>query len=287
MSVLTQGMITPPAVPTAASRRGSEALRPGRWERQKGLLVGLTVHAAVIGGVLAAFEILSGRYVSELTIPKPTSILRSAAAWLDQGYLQSHLLYTLQTVGIGFVVGSLAGFLLAVLFTEVAVLGRFGEPYILAVSVIPAIALVPLFVSWLGLGVGTKIAMGVFTAFCVVFVTSYQGLRAVDARLLELGRLYNASRWQRLVTIRLPGGVPHVLSGAKLALPKVALAVVVTEYLAGNMGLGYVILRSGNLLDIGGMFVGIITLTISVHLLSVLIIGLERSLLTWVPREKR
>lgn len=269
---------------TVVRSRGSSPAR-NPWRRR--LLTGAAVHGAVIVVVLATFELLSGRYVSELTIPKPSSIGRSAVTWLEQGYLQHHLLYTVQTVGIGFVIGSLLGFVVAVVFTEIGILGRFGEPYILAISVIPAIALVPLFVSWLGLGIGTKIVMGIFTAFCVVFVTSYAGLRSVDARLLELGRLYHASRWQLLTTIRLPGGTPHVFSGAKLALPKVALAVVVTEYLAGNTGLGYVILRSGNLLDIGGMFVGIIALTVAVHLMAVVIIGVERVALRWVPKESR
>ncbi|MCR6735420.1 MAG: ABC transporter permease subunit [Afipia sp.] len=194
---------------------------------------------------------------------------------------------TFSSVAAGFVVGAVLGFLVAVLLTEMPLLGRFSEPYLIALSVIPAIALVPIFVIWFGLGVQVKILMGLWSTFSIVFVTSYQGLRAADAKLLELSQVYGASRLQRLVTIRVWSALPFFLSGAKLALPKCALAVVATEFLAGSSGLGYAILRAGNNLDIGGLFVGVITLTLVTLLISNALVKAEDIFLQWVPKERR
>jgi NitT/TauT family transport system permease protein len=194
---------------------------------------------------------------------------------------------TFSSVLAGLVVGAVLGFLVAVVLTEMPLFGRFAEPYLIALSVIPAIALVPIFVIWFGLGVQVKILMGLWSTFSIVFVTSYQGLRTSDAKLLELSQVYGASRLQRLATIRVWSALPFFLSGAKLALPKCALAVVATEFLAGSSGLGYAILRAGNNLDVGGLFVGVITLTLVTLLISNALVKAEDAFLHWVPKERR
>jgi len=244
-------------------------------------------HVLVILGALAIAQLVSGRFVSKLVIPSPSSIVTSGIAWIESGYLLGHTISTLIALFAGFAIGAVLSFFVAVLFVEIPRLGRFGEPYVLALSVVPAIALVPLFVVWLGLGLETKIVMGAFATFFAMFVVAYDGLKNTDAKLLELSRILGASRWQKLVKFRLWAAVPFFISGAKLALPKAALAVIVAEYLAGNSGLGFAILRAGNLLDVGGLFVGIITLTVLIHLLSLTIIGIERALLGWIPKEKK
>lgn len=244
-------------------------------------------HIVFVIVVAAIAEIISGRLVSKLIVPKPSDVLVAAEGWITTGYLLRHLLATLHALSIGFVIGALVALVLAIILTELPRLGRFAEPYIIALSVIPAIALVPLFVVWLGLGIETKIVMGAFGTFFTVFITAYDGFKNADAKLLELAQLLKASHWQRLVKFRLWLAAPFFFSGAKLALPKAALAIVATEYLAGNRGLGYAILKAGNVLDIGGLFVGVIALTLLILVLSWLLLALERVTLSWVPKERK
>lgn len=244
-------------------------------------------HLAFVGGLLLLAQVLSGRYVSKLIIPSPSDIWTSALTWISTGYLWHHLQATLLTLAAGFLIGALSAFILAIALTELPRAGRFAEPYVIALSVIPAIALVPLLVVWLGLGLETKIAMGAIATFFTVFVTAYDGFKNADAKLLELSTLLQATRWQRLRHFLVWSASPFFFSGAKLALPKAGLAIVAAEFLAGNRGLGFAILKAGNVLDIGGLFVGIITLTVLILVLSWGLLALERSVLSWVPKERR
>lgn len=271
---------------TAAGPAQRKQGRPGKVRSRRGFWRTPWPHIILILGVIALAQAASGNWVSKLVIPSPLTVWNSAVNWISSGYLLAHTLSTLYALGVGFVVGGLLAFVVAVIFSELPALGRFSEPYVIALSVVPAIALVPLFVVWLGLGIETKIWMGIVATFFTVFVVGYDGLKYPDAKLIELARILKANRWQRLVKFKLWGAVPFFISAAKVSLPKTALAVVVSEYLAGNSGLGFAILRAGNQLDVGGLFVGVITLTILIHLLSLLIIGFERLLLGWIPKEK-
>jgi NitT/TauT family transport system permease protein len=244
-------------------------------------------HVVITAGILALWQFASGRWLDANIISSPDQIFEVAVVWIRSGYLLTQTVSTFSAVAAGFTSGAALGFLVAVVLTEMPLLGRFTEPYLIALAVIPAIALVPIFVIWFGLGVQVKILMGLWSTFSIVFVTSYQGLRAADAKLLELSQVYGASQLQRLATIRAWSALPFFLSGAKLALPKCALAVVATEFLAGSSGLGYAILRAGNNLEIGGLFVGVITLTVITLLISTLLVKAEGHFLHWVPKERR
>lgn len=250
-------------------------------------ILSIVGHIAISVSVLLLWQFISGRWLDANIISSPDQIFEVAVAWAKSGYLLTQTVSTFSAVAAGFAIGAVLGFLVAVVLTEMPLLGRFSEPYLIALSVIPAIALVPIFVIWFGLGVQVKILMGLWSTFSIVFVTSYQGLRTADAKLLELSQVYGASRLQRLTTVRVWSALPFFLSGAKLALPKCALAVVATEFLAGSSGLGYAILRSGNNLDIGGLFVGVITLTLVTLLISTSLVKAEDIFLHWVPKERR
>ncbi len=247
----------------------------------------LVVHVIVVLTIIGGWQFTSDRWISSLTISSPAEIFTVARNWIGQGYLQLHTWHTFQAVLLGFFVGSFLALALAVLFTEIRWLGDLGEPYVIALSVVPPIALIPVFIIWFGLGISVKIIMGVLATFFIVFITSFQGLREFNSNLLELSRLLGATRFQRLFKFQLWAALPFFLSGAKLALPKACLAVVVAEFLTGNRGLGYAILRAGNNLDMGGFFVGVITLTVVVFLLSSLLLMIEQTALAWVPKERK
>lgn len=279
---MTDIIVERAAAKALSRNEGSAAIaRPlPRWMKH------FPFHVAVIVSALLLWQLASDRWVSSLTISSPAEIWEAAKTWSQQGYLQFHTWHTFQAVFVSFVLGSVLAFAVAVLFIEVQWLGRFGEPYMIALSVIPPIALIPIFIIWLGLGLAVKIVMGVLATFFIVFITSYQGLRSIDSNLLELARIFSATRWQRLFKFRVWAALPFFMSGAKLALPKAALGVLVAEFLTGNRGLGYAILRAGNNYDMGGFFVGVITLTVVVFFLSSLLLLIERAALSWVPSER-
>lgn len=251
------------------------------------LLVKVVQHTVVVAAFLAIWQYVSGRFVDPLLITDPISVGRQLLEWIENGRLLFHLSFTLQALAFGFVSGAVAAFLLAVAFTELPRLGRFAETYIIAFNAIPNIALVPIFIVWFGFGIETKILMGYLTTSFIVFIAAFQGLRNTEARYLELARIFEANKLQTLLKIRLWAAMPFLASAFKMALPKTALAVVIAEFLGSNRGVGYLVVRASNLLDIPALFAAVVVLTVLVQTLSLVSAFVESRLLRWIPKEKR
>jgi NitT/TauT family transport system permease protein len=250
-------------------------------------LVKAAQHTLVVAVFLAAWQYASGRFVDPLLITDPVSVGRQLQEWTENGLLLFHLSFTLQALFFGFVSGAVAALLLAVVFTRLPRLGRFTETYIIAFNAIPNIALVPIFIVWFGFGIETKILMGYLTASFIIFIAAFQGLRNTEARYLELARILEANTVQTLLKIRIWAAMPFLASAVKMALPKTALAVVIAEFLGSNRGVGYLVVRASNLLDIPALFAAVVVLTVLVQTLSLAAAFLESRLLRWIPKEKR
>lgn len=251
------------------------------------LLQEFTSHALFVAALVIFWDYAARHWLDPLILSSPTAVAQSLINWFTTGYIFPHIGYTVIALFSGFLVGGIFAFTLAVILTELPRLGRFIEPYIITLDAIPNIALVPIFIVWFGFGIENKILMAFLTAFFVIFIASYQGVRNTDARYLELARVLNASKSQTLFKIRLWYSIPFLASAAKVALPKTALAVVVAEYLGSNQGLGYVIVRSSNLLNIPNLLAGVVILTVLVQVLSLIATAAERHALSWVPKEKK
>lgn len=251
------------------------------------VLVNVLQHIVVVTAFLAIWQYASGRFIDPLLVTDPISVGRQLLEWIDSGLLLFHLSFTLQALAFGFVAGTLAAFLLAVVFTELPRLGRFTETYIIAFNAIPNIALVPIFIVWFGFGIETKILMAYLTASFIVFIAAFQGLRNTEARYLELARIFEANKLQTLLKIRIWAALPFLASAFKMALPKTALAVVIAEFLGSNRGVGYLVVRASNLLDIPALFAAVVVLTVLVQTLSLVSAFVESRLLRWIPKEKR
>lgn len=281
------------AVSPTASRvaRPAEAAPHKRRRRRRdvwlkaGGVIG--AHVVFVVAIVALWAYAARHWLDPLILPSPGSVWSSLWNWIETGYIFEQTWYTLQSMLIGFAIGSAAAVVLAVALTNVLWLGRFIEPYIIAFDAIPLIAIVPILIAWFGFGYEAKTAMAIFAAFVIVFINSFRGLRNTEPKYLELARLLQANRRQKLVKFRLWAAVPFFASAVKLALPRTAFAVVVTEFLGSNQGLGYVIVRAQSLLNIPNLIAAVVALTVVVQVLSRLAALLERLALAWVPKEKR
>lgn len=249
--------------------------------------VALLPHVVFLAAIVALWAFIADRLNNDLALVGPFSVLSSLYAWLKSGYILSEAGYTIEALFIAFFIGATLAFVLTVALAEFPRVGRFVQPYVIALDAIPYIALVPILIVWFGFGLKDKIIMGALSSFFVVFISSYQGIRNTDARYLELARILNANKLQTLVKVRLGYSIPFLLSAVKMALPKTAMAIVITEFLGSTAGLGYVIVRSENLLNMSHLFVSVLVLTIVVQAVSFLAILVERFALSWVPKEKR
>lgn len=247
----------------------------------------LAQHVLFVGAVIAIWQALAGRAVDSLILASPSSIAGQFGTWVSNGYLWSNLSYTLESLLTGFIVGSVAATVFSMLLSESQAIGRFIEPYILALSSVPYMALAPLFLLWFGTGLTSKIVVCALTTFFVVFVNAFAGMRDTDSHLLELGRILRASRWQRFRSIKLPASLPFLIAGLKLALPRALIAVVIAEFLASDRGLGNVLVTAGQQLNTAGVFLAAVVLAVLVFMLTGLATMAERRLLRWKPAEHR
>ncbi len=190
------------------------------------------------------------------------------------------LVETLLAFGIGAVSGLAAGLWLALQPTASAIL----EPYIKALNSMPRIILAPIFSVWFGLGIGSKVALGVTLVFFIVFFNVYQGVKEVSPVVLANARMLGANGKQLLRHVYLPSATSWVFSSLHTSVGLAFVGAVVGEYLGSAQGVGYLILQAEGTFDINTVMAGILVLTAFALVLDALVGRIERRLMKWQPK---
>src|SRR2546423_2918819 len=214
----------------------------------------------------------------------PLTVLGNAARWFSSGKIYRHLGITLiETVlafGVGTALGLVVGLWLALAPTASALL----EPYIKAANAMPRVILAPIFAVWFGLGVLSKVALGVTLVFFIVFFNVYQGVKEVSPVVLANARMLGASRRQLLRYIYLPSATSWVFSSLHTSVGMAFVGAVVGEYLGSARGVGYLILQAEGVFDINTVMAGILVLTAFALLLDAAVGIAEKRLMKWQPK---
>ncbi len=197
------------------------------------------------------------------------------------GYMLKALWTTTQEVFYGFFLATLIGFSFGVLVGETAFGERAVMPYLVAINAMPKVAFAPLFVSWLGFGIASKLALAAFIAVFPVIVGTAAGLHATDENARLLFRTMGASRWQTLVKLKLPAGMPHFFAGLKNAAVLVVVGAVIGEFLGGGKGFGELTRIAASQLDTPRVFSLIIYLSFIGLSLFWMVTFVQRRLVFW------
>ena len=158
------------------------------------------------------------------------------------------------------------------------------EPYIKAMNSMPRIILAPIFAVWFGLGIGSKVALGVTLVFFIVFFNVYQGVKEVSPVVLANARMLGASPRQLLRHVYLPSAMAWVFSSLHNSVGLAFVGAVVGEYLGSSQGVGYLILQAEGSFDINTVMAGIIVLTAFALLLDAAVTRIEKRLMKWQPK---
>ena len=180
---------------------------------------------------------------------------------LSGDYMLAALWVTTKEVLLGFALAITLGFFLGLLVGETAFGERAVMPYLVAINAMPKVAFAPLFVSWLGFGIASKVALSAFIAIFPVIVGTAAGLHAANENERLLFRTMGATRWQTLVKLKLPIGMPHFFAGLKNAAVLVVVGAVVGEFLGGGKGFGELIRVAASQLNTPRVFSLIIYLS--------------------------
>ena len=194
--------------------------------------------------------------------------------WVDLGY-------TLAGTAASFVLGSVLAVLLGLVFVAFPRLERAADPYLTLLNAMPRIALVPLFLLWFGLGLGSKIAVGTSLAFFIVLASTVAGIRGVSGDLLTLARSLGASPHQLFLQVTLPSAVPVIASGLRLAVVYSMLGVIGAELLAAERGLGQTLAYMQSTFNMNGVMGLLLVLALLGVLVTAGMSRMERALLKW------
>jgi NitT/TauT family transport system permease protein len=210
--------------------------------------------------------------------PPETVAIRFVGAWSD-GTIEPHLGTTLIEVGLGFAVGVILALSCGYGLARRAIVERLLSPYLVAAQAIPILALAPLLVLWFGNGLLSKVVICSLIVFFPVAVATMVGIRSVDARLLELGRSFRATRRQVLTTLEIPAALPSILGGMRVGVTLAVVGALVGEWAGARQGLGVLInLARGSLFDIPLMFATLVTIALVGIVLYLMVVLVERRL---------
>ncbi len=214
-----------------------------------------------------------------ILLPTPSEI--AVAAYEDFGRLLRETGITMFESVMGFLLGSGAAFLLAIVFVHSRLTQEAVYPYAVALKSTPLIAIAPLLVLWFGNGVLSKIVMSALVAFFPVLVNAVNGLTAVDPEALDLMKSLSASRFQVLRKIRIPNAAGYIFAALKIASSLAVVGAVIGEFTGASVGIGHLINTSSYYLEIPLMFAAIVMISLGGVLFFGVIASLEKRIIFW------
>ena len=253
---------------------------PVARRRRNGRFWILATQLGILIAIFAAWEF----GVTEESLPyfsRPTIVVAKLYELLADPLIYRHVSVTLTEIGIGYAMGVGFGLSLGFLLGRSRFLSAALQPYIIGLYSIPKIALAPLFIVWLGLGMASKVAVVFLASFFLVFFNTYAGLLAVNEELVRLARLMGASWPQAICRVILPAAAPQIFLGLRTAVPYAVIGAVIGEYIGSNEGLGYYILYASQTYDAPALFAGIIILVAIVFTANACLMKLEGYVIRW------
>jgi NitT/TauT family transport system permease protein len=237
----------------------------------------------VLWQVFATVPVFGKILLPPFFFSKPVDVASQVVAWFASGVIWKHLLITLWESILAFVIGSAAGVAVGFWFARQPTVAAVFDPYVKMINALPRVVLAPIFTLWLGLGIWSKVALGVTLVFFIVFFNVYQGVKEVSRTVLDNGRMLGMSEQQLMRHVYWPSALSWMFSSLHTSVGFAVVGAVVGEYLGSAAGLGYLIQQAEGIFDVAGVFAGMFVLSIFVVLIDMAVTLVERRLLVWRP----
>ncbi|HET7411731.1 MAG TPA: ABC transporter permease [Pararhizobium sp.] len=213
----------------------------------------------------------------------PGDVASQIWRWFSGGSIWYNLWLTLLESALAFIIGTVAALVIGFWFALKPRVAQVFDPYVKAANSLPRVVLAPIFTLWFGLGIWSKVALGVTLVFFIVFFNVYQGVREVNATVLSNARMLGMNDRQLLRHVYLPSALSWVFSSLHTSIGFAVVGAVVGEYLGSAGGLGYLIQQAEGMFDVAGVFAGMFVLAAFVIVIDWGVTLIERRLLVWQP----
>jgi NitT/TauT family transport system permease protein len=257
-------------------RRGGAIVRVG--QRTERIILGI----AFIVIVLVAWQVVTALGLEPpIILPSPRAVIgafrdifSSPDVWADFAASGMELFY-------GFALAALVGITAGLVIGWYPRVGYFFDPFLNLLYAIPRVALGPLLIVWLGIGLNSKVALVFLVAVFPVLVNTSSGIRSLDWHLVRVARCFGANDLKIFRTIALPGSVPFILGGLRLAVGQSLIGVFVAELLGAQHGIGAMVQNAGEQFQTDRVFAGLLIFAVAGMLLTAIVRWLERHFDAW------
>ena len=245
--------------------------------------IGVAVVVLALWQFFATVEVFGKILLPPFFFSNPADVFAQIVKWFSTGTIWKHLAITLWESILAFVIGSALGVLVGFWFARQPLVAAVFDPYVKMVNALPRVVLAPIFALWLGLGIWSKVALGVTLVFFIVFFNVYQGVKEVSRTVLDNGRMLGMNDRQLMRHVYWPSALSWMFSSLHTSVGFAVVGAVVGEYLGSAAGLGYLILQAEAMFDVAGVFAGMFVLSVFVLIIDYGVTLAERRLLVWRP----
>ena len=271
---------SPSAIDSEVSAEQRAARERAKAQQRKWMAANIAIRIVSLIVVLGGWEYF-GRQVNPVLFTYPTAVASAAVKLIASGELWNYLSQRLIVLGAGLALAVVFGIALGVVMARFWVIDVALDTYITALYSIPSVALVPVLVLWIGFEISAKIAVVFLFTFFPMVINTYQGVKNVDAHLLEVGRAFRCSERQLWGNIILPAALPFIVAGLRLSIGRGLIGMVLADLYTAISGIGYLIVRTASTYQVDKMFVPIVTLGVLGVTLTALLRLLELKVAPW------
>jgi NitT/TauT family transport system permease protein len=233
--------------------------------------------------IIGAWELGAWFLFDPRFVGKPSDIFLHFIDEIVKPGIWADTAITFWEILLGYVIGAITGGALGFVLGFRPRLARIVEPYILIISAIPKIAIAPIIIIALGIGIQSKVAIVVSMVFFLMFYAVFSGVKQIEPDFIHQARIMGASRGTVIAHIVMPAIAPNIFDGLKTSIIFAVIGALIGEFIAAKAGLGFYILNASGAFNINGIWVGVILIIALVFALTTIIGVVERRVLRWLP----
>lgn len=219
--------------------------------------------------------------IKEFILPQPETVFVAYLSMISSYLFLKHTAITVIEILAGFILGSLIGIFWGYIIGKSDAIEKILSPYLIALQVIPVIAIAPLLIIWFGFGIESKIIICALIVFFPVLINTISGINTVDEKKVDLFRTLGASKLQVFCKLELQSAAPTLFAGFKIGITLAVIGAIVGEFVGSSSGLGYLIIQGTGLMNMPKVFAVLVQLAIVGLVLYSAISHLEKISLPW------
>jgi NitT/TauT family transport system permease protein len=220
------------------------------------------VQFAIVGGLVAVWELAPNLFFDEMLVSRPSLILAQTVKWVSDGVLLGEAFATLKVVFSGLLWGGVAGMVLGITAALWRPFELVVEPIVNVLFALPKSAFMPLFILWFGISFRQHAIFTATVVFFFFFFAVFNGVRSVPNALRSMLMISGASSWQAIYLLYIPASFSWLLAGLRLAMPQAFVAAITAEIIASREGLGHLVKANAAVMNPAGMFAALLFLVL-------------------------